>query len=462
MIRLLFPIALIIAVAVCHPPNLAANSGGSPCLGAGEFSERASVASQCSPEDASSMSPSAKASSQAGSTADVQISKAIGAVSGRSGIVWADYSTNQTWAACPTWGTKNLTLVLYPVTYTIATNCTIPSNIALQFFNGSCLAPAKGTTTIIQGYFTAPISKIFCNAVAGEGTVALASVNTSDNGGQVLTDVYPEWWGATTNDVSGNDQHSGDSGFHYRSLREQPHKFYNLFQKYNRVLHFSTLYNINAELRVYHMIGFRWNGENQFNSGLRQRTCGLRIIDGQSVAYGRFDNLHFENGCGGSSGAALVDIDYSGAQGEDLRPQNITFYDDFFAGGGLTDVGVLIAKSGGKAQGDNIRCYNCYFNGFTGAGWQIGGNNTGRNAGRFYAQNAIKEQIMGGDIQGCPLYGVAVYGGSIEVNGTSMENDSAGFGTQKGFDVYCESPQDRCIVRSVRSESHKLAAGILS
>jgi len=120
---------------------------------------------------------------------------------------------------------------------------------------------------------------------------------------------------------------------------------------------------------------------------------------------------------------------------------------------------VLIAKSGGGAQGDNIRCYNCYFNGFTGAGWQVGGNNTGRNAGRYYAYNAIKEQIIGGDIQECPLYGIAVYGGSIEVNGTSMENDSAGFGTQTGFDVYCEGPQDRCIVRSVRSESHKLAAG---
>ena len=146
-------------------------------------------------------------------------------------------------------------------------------------------------------------------------------------------------------------------------------------------------------------------------------------------------------------------------KGADLRPQNITFYDDFFAGDGLTDVGVLIAKSGGGAQGDNIRCYNCYFNGFTGAGWQIGGNNTGRNAGRRYAQNAIKEQIIGGDIQGCPLYGVAVYGGSIEVDGTTMENDSAGFGTQTGFDVYCEAPQDRCIVRGVRSESHKLAAG---
>jgi hypothetical protein len=298
------------------------------------------------------------------------------------------------------------------------------------------------------------MSKIFCNAAAGHGTIRLASGDKSDEGGQSLIHVYPEWWGASAGDASGAVntpalQAAIIGAYGNNRTNATP------YPKYNRVLHFSTLYNINGELRVYHMIGFRWEGENQFGSGLRQRTCGLRIIDGQSIAYGRFENLRFENGCGGKSGAALVDIDYSRAQGVDLSPQNITFYDDFFAGAGLTDVGVLISKSGGGAQGDNIRCYNCYFNGFTGAGWQIGGNNTGRNRGRFYAQNAIKEQIIGGDIQGCPLYGVAVYGGSIEVNGT----DSAGFGTQTGFDVYCEAPQDRCIVRSVRSESHKLAAG---
>ena len=55
------------------------------------------------------------------------------------------------------------------------------------------------------------------------------------------------------------------------------------YPKYSRpVLHFSTLYTINAELRLYHMIGFRWEGENQFGSGLRQHTCGLRIIDARS------------------------------------------------------------------------------------------------------------------------------------------------------------------------------------
>jgi hypothetical protein len=457
MTRLLCTV-LFVAFAACTAAKLAGYSGGGRSEKKGTGGERASLASQSSAEGVSTVNAIVKASSQGGRTADIQISNAIGATARRSGIVWADYSTNQTWAACPAWGTQNITLVLYPVPYTIATNCTIPSNITLQFSHGSCLAPADGTTTTIKGYFTAPMSKIFCNAVADKGAVRLATVNSSDEGGQALVDVYPEWWGASASDATGATNTPaiqaaiiGAYGTNRANSTAYP--------KYNRVLHFSTLYNINAELRVYHMIGFRWQGENQFGSGLRQRICGLRILDGQSVAYGQFENLQFQNGCGGKSGAALVDIDYSGAQGADLRPQNITFYDDFFAGGGVTDVGVLIAKSGGGAQGDNIRCYNCYFSGFTGAGWQIGGNNTGRNAGRRYAQNAIKEQIIGGDIQGCPLYGVAVYGGSIEVNGTTMENDSAGFGTQTGFDVYCEAAQDRCIVRSVRSESHKLAAG---
>jgi hypothetical protein len=450
--------AFALAFAACSPLQMVAKSGDRHFGESEPVNARASFTQRNSAEGGSTADPVLKASSQAGETADVQISNAIGVMVHRSGIVWADYSTNQTWAACPAWGTQNITLVLYPVTYAITTNCTIPPNVTLQFSHGSCLAPAVRTTTTIKGYFTAPMSKIFCSDVASAGSIRLASVNSSDAGGQSLVDVYPEWWGATAGDATGATNtpaiQAAIIGAYGTSRTNST-----AYPKYNRILHFSSLYNINAEIHVYHMIGFRWEGENQFGSGLRQLTCGARIIDGQSIAYGEFANLRFENGCGGKSGAALVDLDYDGTQGDDLRLQNITFYDDFFVGSGLTDVGVLIAKSGGGAQGDNIRCYNCYFNSFTGAGWQIGGDNTGRNTGRRYAQNAIKEQIIGGDIQGCPLYGVAVYGGSIEVDGTTMENDSAGFGTQTGFDVYCEAPQDRCVVRGVRSESHKLAAG---
>jgi hypothetical protein len=451
-----FRAALMVAFAACSVLKLAASPGSLRSV-IGAIREDAGGSPQAVAEGSSAASPVSRSSSQAGRTADVQISNAISVVGYRSALVSADYSTDQTWAACPTWGTRNITLILYPVTYTVATNCVIPLNVTVQFSAGSCLAPADGTTTVIKGYFTAPMSKVFCNAVAGKGSVRLASVGENDEGGQALVDVYPEWWGATAGDATGKTNTPAIQAAILGAYGDNRTNS-TAFPKYNRVLHFTALYNINAELQVYHMIGFHWEGENQFGSGLRQKTCGLRIIDGQSVAYGRFETMRFENVCGGKSGAALVDLDYSGAHGEDLSLQNISFYDVFFAGGSVTDVGVLIAKSGSGSQGDNIRCYNCYFIGFTGAGWQIGGNNIGRNAGRYYARNAIKEQIIGGDIQGCPLYGVAVYGGSIEVNGTTMENDSAGFGTQTGFDVYCEAPQDRCILRSVRSESHKLAA----
>src|SRR5215472_18546028 len=154
--------------------------------------EQASVSSQSSVDGGAGV---LKASTQSGRTADAQISNAIATMAHRNGIIWADYSTNQIWIACPAWGKQSITLVLYPVTYTIATNCTIPPNVTLQFSHGSCLAPAIATTTTIKGYFTAPMSKIFCNAVAGEGSIRLASMNSSDQGGQSLIDVYPEWWG---------------------------------------------------------------------------------------------------------------------------------------------------------------------------------------------------------------------------------------------------------------------------
>ena len=235
-----------------------------------------------------------------------------------------------------------------------------------SFSDGLCLAPAVGTTTTIKGYFMAPMSKIFCSDVSSAGSIRLASVNSSDAEGG-LQPRLPRVVGSCCGRRKRGDEHSSDSGGYHRSLWDHPGLTQRLTRSTTAYLHFWSLYNINAEIHVYHMIGFRWEGENQFGSGLRQLTCGARIIDGQSIAYGQFENLRFENDCGGKSAAALVDIDYDGTKGADLRPQNITFYDDFFAGNSLTDVGVLIAKSGGGAQGDNIRCYNCDSNGFTGA-----------------------------------------------------------------------------------------------
>jgi hypothetical protein len=141
MIRLLC-IVLLIGFAVRPGQNLAAYTGSRLSIEQGTVVDAGTAVRQTSAEASSTVNSVSKASSQSGTTADIQINKAIAAMAHRIGTVLADYSTNQKWATCPNWGTQNITLVLYPVTYTIATNCTIPSNVTLQVSDGSCLAPA--------------------------------------------------------------------------------------------------------------------------------------------------------------------------------------------------------------------------------------------------------------------------------------------------------------------------------
>ena len=125
----------------------------------------------------------------------------------------------------------------------------------------------------------------------------------------------------------------------------------------------------------------------------------------------------------------------------------------------MTDVGVLIAKSGGGAQGDNIRCYNCYFNGFTGRAGRSAAitraGTPGAATPRMQSKSRLSAEIFK-DVHSTAWLSTAV---ALRLTAPRWRMIPAGFGTQTGFDVYCEAPQDRCIVRSVRSESHKLAAG---
>jgi hypothetical protein len=418
---------------------------------------------------AGTVTPVQRASLQGGATADVQISNAIAALSGGNGIVWADYSTNQTWAACPTFGSGSVHLALYPVTFSVSVNCTIPSNVTLQFLQGSKLSPATGTITTINGPVQAPLQQIFTNANPAQGAIDFT-------GDFSIEKYYPEWWGCSYNAGTAGCN-GGLQAAIYAAYGCNPNPVTacrtnaTSGPKYNRILWFSNLYAINVEMKVYHMIGFRWEGEGNCSlcSGIQTTNASnLRILDMQSVAYGTFSHLTFANTSGSVNTNALIDDNYDASQGVDLAPQNTTFDHCFLYGNGLTDVGVLMSRSG-TAQGDNIRVLYSYFSGFTGAGYQIGGNNTGRNVGRMYAQNAIKEQIIGGDFQGNPLYGIASYGGSYEVYGTTMENNIGGGilgqGNSQnvlggGADMYCEAPQGApCRAINVRSESLALVKG---
>jgi len=393
------------------------------------------------------------------------------------------------------------------------------------------LTPGSGSILILGGIINPDLHQIFYNATGTSGVVNFT-------GNVVLDRVYPEWWGASPtataaiNTPAIQAAENGAFGCGNVACRTNVSGL----SVYNKTLDLRRgHYHINAELQFYHVIGLagsRFQVDCGNSGGFIQTAPGLRIIDGQSVAYGVFDHCYWSNSAtnpfqikgsvtsgtftsgeqvkqsnttsvatlsgavpsggpmqigawganygtswvdatdtwvGQTSGAVftptsapyqtnvLVDIDYNGTQGIDLAPQFIDFPQNSFIGGGNADVGLLIAKSGGSAQGSNIYCWNCEGSGFSGAVWQAGGNNTNRNAGRSYAYNALDIGWFGGDMEANPRYGLAGYGaGFLFTRDVTFENSFLG---QTGFDQYCEAPQGSCLMDNARSESRRPIAG---
>ncbi len=323
------------------------------------------------------------------------------------------------------------------------------------------LHPGIATVNVLGGIHNPDRHQIFFNATGTDG-----SIDFTNNIG--LTTVYPEWWGANAAASAATNTAALQASI-YGAFGKKRINGSGLGQ-WNKTLYLGQQFPINDELQFYHIIGSsgsRWQVLCN-NGGITQTTNHKRILDGQSNAYGRFDNCLWQSSATDTAATALVDIGYSGLQGADLAPQFLDFYGNTFSGGNR-DTGLIIAKEGGAAQGSNIYCYNCAFSGFTGAGLQVGGNNAGRNnsaglgmgAITAYASNALAIALYGGDMQACPLYGLADYGGGyIEVNGTTFECTSpwASYLTALGtaVDVYCEAGQGPCIMKNVRSEDLQL------
>jgi hypothetical protein len=318
--------------------------------------------------------------------------------------------------------------------------------IALEFKQGGLLKPDSQVTITLTGVLIAGRQRIFSGA---------GMIDFTGNTG--ISEVYPEWWGAASS-ASASVNTAALQAAEFAAFGRQNRVNGSNLQRWNKALSLCGTYSVNGEIQFYHVSGFDMHGCEKLASGIVQTAQNKRIIDGQNIAYGTIRNLSFSTTA--SQTGPLIDLDNDHTHGADLSPQNITFEDVAFSGGGMSDVGVLVSKHGGDAQGDNIRCIDCYLNGFTGAGWQIGGNNTGRNAGRFYATNAIKNQFRGGDCQWNPHYCIAAYGGSFEVEGMTAEDENGGgFGTQNGPDFHCEGSMSECRVAWVRSEGHILAEG---
>ena len=321
-------------------------------------------------------------------------------------------------------------------------------------YNSFGLKPIATTEFITGGIFNPNLHQIFYQAVGTNGP----SVDFTGN--LAIATVYPEWWGASPN---------ATAAVNTPALQATEHGAFGTSRTnasglaiYNKQLYLSGMYAINAELQFYDVIGnstSRWNITCAAGGGLKQTATNLRIWDGQSNAYGTINRCSFQGAA--SSTNALVDWDFNGVTtAGDLATQFITCYDCSFVGNGSVDTGLLIAKSGGGAQGSNIYCVTCSGQGFTGATEQIGGNGTGRNVGRFYALNALNIGWVG-DMQNCPNFGFASYGGGyIEIDNSSFECTSplASYLTTalSSVDVYCEATQGPCRVNNTRSEDLQL------
>lgn len=311
------------------------------------------------------------------------------------------------------------------------------------------LKPGNATATIWGGIINPDQHQIFYNAdsATGHGVVDFT-------GSGITLDVYPEWWGASSNAAAAVNTPALQAAIWaaYGGGLTQPRTNASGLSQYNRPLRIGGLYQINDELKMFNTNGFKMNGVNRLLSGIVQTATNKRIINGQSNTYGVIDNMSFSTQA--SQNAALVDIDWNGVDTPgDLKPQFLDFNHVNFSGGGVGFIGLEIAKSGGAAQGSNIYCRDCAFQSFTEACAQVG---THANL----AGNALAIGISG-DMQGCNKNGIAVYGGGYISFGDGVEESSMenGYSTQTGFDMYCELTQGPCSMDYMRSESRRLISG---
>lgn len=311
------------------------------------------------------------------------------------------------------------------------------------------LKPGNATATIWGGIIDPDQHQILYNADSGTGHGVV-----DFTGSGITQDVCPEWWGAGTNATAAVNTPAIQAAFWaaFGGGLTQPRTNASLLSVYNRPLRIGGLYSINDEIKMYDVLGFRIYGVNRLSSGFVQTASNKRIIDGQSDAYGQFADITFTSSA--SSTLPQVDLDYNGvATPGDLRPQFIDFDRVNFVGNGLAAQGLLLAKSGGGAQGSNIYCRDCAAQNFTVAAWQIG-------TATAIATNALAIGFSG-DIQGCPFAGILSYGGGYISFGDGVEESSMenGFSTQTGFDMYCVATQGPCSMDYMRSESRRLISG---
>jgi hypothetical protein len=193
--------------------------------------------------------------------------------------ITGDGRTNDTLAMSTlltTVGSSPARLMFPPGLPTLLGTISFPANVTLDFSGGGALKPVTGQRITILGRIIGTTQQIFYNALPGQG-------NIDFTGGYGLQVVYPEWWGASpgasapTNSPALQAAEYAAFGTDRTSASGLP--------KYNRELQLCGMYDLNDELKFYHVIGFRITGcGGTFSSGLRQTATNKRILDAQNIA----------------------------------------------------------------------------------------------------------------------------------------------------------------------------------
>lgn len=129
-----------------------------------------------------------------GANANAKIAAAIADLPSTGGTVDArGLEGTQAWSADPfTSITKPVTLLLGAATHAISVDVTVPTNVTIEFVQGSILSMNSGKTMMFNGCIVAGLTQLF----AGSGTVYVQT--------PLVPKIYPQWYGAKGDGATAN------------------------------------------------------------------------------------------------------------------------------------------------------------------------------------------------------------------------------------------------------------------
>jgi hypothetical protein len=208
-------------------------------------------------------------------------------------------------------------------------------------------------------------------------------------------------------------------------------------------------YKLTTSLKITGLLGGRMYGAGRHKTVLQQTTANECVILADGCAYSRFSDFKLVH-TAGTTTVGLFDLG-----GNSPAPQSNTFENLFFqrSGPNYTLRGLGLGTTG--VMGSENLIINCFFSLL-------------RSGVMTCNQNALQNQVIGGNFQGC-MYGIHVYAGSVtNVSGVGFQNywfyNESNVNTEPvpqcaagGYDVHIfNSVADTCVIEGCRSEGTTL------